>query len=654
MKKYTILFAISIIVSALLCGGCATVLSASASSLFWIPLAVWFCLCLFFAVLLLRFRRVCTGWMQRLSKKIPPQSREALENFPLPLVLLDHQGKVLFTNKLFNTQVMAGSAPTIDTSLTEVFDNVSMTEISVNMTADLSRNGRRYTAYISLLRGEKGQQYLLYLADDTELKWAADEYEASRLVVMQICIDNLDEATEHLRAGDRSRIGGTIEAMREDWITADGGVLQKYANDRFIAITEHRYLECLKDDRFSVLNRVRQSFPEAEGNITLSIGVGEGETVEEGRRSALRALDMALSRGGDQVAVKTVNGYDFYGGQSGGIEHRTRVRTRIVAEALQELMLASDRVLVMGHRISDLDCLGSGVALIAAARRMQIPAAMIVDGGSTMAGQLIQAYEKAGKGEWFISPAAAEKMVTKNTLVIIVDTHSAEMLESLAVYTMADRIVLIDHHRRKVNYIDNALLTYHEPNSSSASELIAELLPYLSADSIGRMEAEALLAGIMLDTRNFVLRTGVRTFEAAAYLRGLGADTVTVKKMFTESLKIHQLRNELISGAQLYRNTAIAVADSDLSDYRVAVAQAADELLSVQGVKASFVVSKIQEQVHISARSYGEYNVQLIMESLGGGGHHTMAATQLHSLSADEAVTALKTAIERYENEMNI
>lgn len=650
MRKYTVLFTLSTIFALLLCGGCTAILFVSAPSYFWIPLVCLICLVISSVTILIRFRHICTLWTHRLSKKVSVKSREALENFPLPIVLLDNQGTVLYTNKLFVAQVMEGSVPTIHTSLSHLFDGASMTEISVNVTVDLVRNGRRYTAYTSLMRGEKGPQYVLYLTDDTELKILADEFEASRPIVLQIGIDNLDEVTEHLRAGDRSRIAGTIETMLEDWITADGGVLQKYADDRFLAVIERRYLSAMTTDRFSILNRVRQSFPETEGNITLSIGIGEGKNVEEGRRMAVRAFDMAVSRGGDQVAIKTINGYDFYGGQSGGLERRTRVRTRIVADALRELMLASDRVLVMGHRVSDLDCLGSGIALVAAARQMKIPASVVVDRESSMAGSLLQAFESTGKGDYFISPAAAEKVLTKSSLLIIVDTHSVDMLESASIYNASERIVLIDHHRRKAQYIDNALLTYHEPNASSASELVAELLPYLTSEPIERTVANALLAGIALDTRNFVIRTGVHTFEAAAYLRSLGADTVAVKKMFTENLNIHRLKNELIAGAQLYNETAIAVSTDDLINDRVAVSQAADDLLTIRGVKASFVISQMGETIHISARSYGECNVQLIMESLGGGGHHTMAAAQLVSITIEEAVIELKAAIDRYKN----
>lgn len=645
MKRYTVIVAVLLLSSLLLCGGCAVVLSTNSSVFFWVPPVVWLCLLLCTGGVLLRFRWVCTGWVQKVSHRISSQNRSAMESFPLPLLLMNEQGLVLFTNKLFNSQVMGGTPPVVDTSLSDLFEGADPNDVTMGMTVDLCRNDRRYTAYVSVLRGERGQQYLLYFTDDTELKIAADEYEASRPVVMMICVDNLEEATEHLRSGDRSRIIGAIETMLEDWITADGGVIQKYDNDRFVAVTEHRYLADMMTQRFPILNQVRQAFPEVDGSITISMGVAEGETMEDARRMAWRALDMALGRGGDQVAVKRGDEYDYFGGRSAGLEHRSRVRARIMADDLLQCIQDSDRVFVMGHRVSDLDCIGSGVALVAAVRSMQKQAILVIDRNSSMAGQLLESYDAAGKSDWFVAPAVAEKNISKKSLLIIVDTHSADMLELPSLVSLIDRVVVIDHHRRKQPPIDNLLLNYHDPSASSASELVAEMLPYLMTDACGRMEAEALLAGIMLDTRNFVIRTGVTTFEAAAYLRSAGADMVTVKKLFNENLKIHKVKNDLVSSAEVYGSTAIAVAREDLSDYRVAIAQAADDLLSVEGVKASFVVSAVQDRVHISARSYGECNVQLIMEALGGGGHREMAATQMASCTIDEAVAALKQVI---------
>jgi len=648
MKFFHTLFSVLVTVSVALVGGCTVVLYRYSPALMWIPLVLLFLIMVGALLFVLHFKRICTGWIHRLVKKIDPMQEMALQSFPLPLMLVDESGHLLFSNKLFNTHVMEDAIPVVNTPMESIFTGSSSKALASGQPILLQRNQRKYTAVVSTIRSDKGLRYVLYLQDDTALKDTAEEYKASRPAVLQICIDNLEEATEHLRAGDRARISGHIETMLEDWISAGGGLLQKYGNERFVCITEHRHLEKMTEQRFSILQKVREAFPEADGSITLSIGIGHEKTIDECRRSALRALDMALSRGGDQVAIKTINGFDFYGGKSGGVQHRARVRTRIMADSLRELIITSDLVLVMGHKMSDLDSLGGSAALVSVINRLGIPAYAVVKQNATMAGQLIERFAEAGKGEMFVSPETAAKTVTKNSLLIIVDTHAPSMLESPELYDMVERVVVIDHHRKMVNHIDDAVLTYHESSSSSASELIAEMLPYFSDQKVSRLEAEALLAGIMLDTRNFVLRTGVRTFEAAAYLRSLGADTVSVKKMFAESLELYRRKSDLVAMAEMYHNTAITVTDEDYTHFRTAAAQAADDLLSVQGVQASFVVTCMNQQIQISARSFGECNVQLIMEALGGGGHLTMAATQLTDCTVSEAEMRLKSAIDEY------
>lgn len=648
MKSFYTAFLMIMSALVLLTGGCAAVLYSHAPSLMWIPLGLFLLVVLGALIFVFRFKQIFTGWIHRLVKKIDPMQEMALNTFPMPLIMVDEEAKLIYANKLFNSLVMEEDVPSVNTPLNELFKGSTAEDLVPGKPLLLQHNQRKFTAVVTAIRSDKGKRYVLYLHDDTILKDTAEEYKASRPAVLQICVDNLEEATEHLRGGDRARISGHIEILLEDWITSGGGLLQKYGNERFVALVEHRYLQHMVQTRFSILQQVRDAFPEVDGNITLSIGIGQEKTIDECRRSALRALDMALSRGGDQVAVKTVNGFDFYGGKSGGVQHRTRVRTRIIADSLRELIIASDRVLVMGHRMSDLDSLGSSAALASAIDRIGIPAFAVVNKEATMAGQLIKRFEESGRGDLFISPESALKAVSKKTLLIIVDTHASSMLESAVLYNQVERVVVIDHHRKMVNHIDNAVLTYHESSSSSASELIAELLPYFSEQKYSRLEAEALLAGIMLDTRNFVLRTGVRTFEAAAYLRSLGADTVSVKKLFAESLELYRRKSDLVAAAEMYRNTAISISEEDFVNYRTAAAQASDDLLSVQGVLASFVVTRMNQQIQISARSFGECNVQLIMESMGGGGHLTMAATQLSDCTVSEAVTQLKSAIDAY------
>ena len=339
---------------------------------------------------------------------------------------------------------------------------------------------------------------------------------------------------------------------------------------------------------------------------------------------------------------------DLYGGVSKGVEKRTKVRTRVVASALSELIAGSDNVMVMGHRFSDLDCLGSAAAMTVAARSMGKPAYAVARHKTTLAAELIDRYDASGRGDLFIEPEEAMELLNRRTLLIITDTHNPHMLEDPALYRAAGSVVVIDHHRKMVDHIDNAVIFYHEPYASSASEMVAELIQYMEGDSISRLEAEALMAGIMLDTRSFVMKAGVRTFEAAAYLRRLGADTVEVKKMFAESMDTYRAKADIIAKAELYRKTAIACCDqSGASETRIAAAQAADELLYIKGVDASFTLFEEGNTVNISARSLGDFNVQLVMETIGGGGHMTMAGAQLEGVDMSGARQMLTEAIDR-------
>ena len=358
---------------------------------------------------------------------------------------------------------------------------------------------------------------------------------------------------------------------------------------------------------------------------------------------------MALGRGGDQAVVKTLNGYDFYGGISKGIEKHTRVKSRIIATAMLELIETCENVIVMGHRASDLDAIGSAVALAQAIRRLGRPAIVAVDRKTTLASSLINRVSESGNENLFVHPDIAKDYVTRRTLLIIVDTHSPTFVESPELYRMCKNVVVIDHHRKLVTHIDNAVVFHHEPFASSTSEMVTELLQYFGDRCRPtREDAEALLSGIMLDTRNFVIRTGVRTFEAAAYLRRVGADTVAVRKLFSSTMDDYQRRSSLVQNAEIYRNCAIAVSERSFDDIRIVAPQAADELLGITEVDASFVIYNTGNDMSISARSMGDINVQVVMEYLGGGGHHTMAGAQLKGVTAEEAKAQLMKAIDQY------
>ena len=590
-----------------------------------------------------RIQRMLTG----VVRSMDPSQQQVLSAFPMPTMVISGDGEVLFCNERMQQEVLGGDMP-VGSPVCRIFPDLKVKGLERRQCMDVQHGSLRLTAYINPLQQEQETLYALYFCDNTALKNLAAEYTASRPVVLFIDIDNLEESTGALRDSDRSRIAGQIETMLDEWLSTPGGVLRKYATGRFMAITENRCLNQMTRERFSILDRVRGAFPDARQGITLSIGVGQGKTMQEGQQLARQALDMALARGGDQVAVKTANGYDFYGGRSKGVERRTKVRTRMMATALREMIQESDLVLVMGHRLSDLDSLGSAVALTVACRKLGSRAYTVVNRRGTMAEELIRRYEAQGNRELFAEPEDVLEEITPHTLLVITDTHSPAMLESVELYEQAQCVVVIDHHRKMVNHIDNAALQYHEPSSSSACELVAELLPYMGENLIGTVEAEALLAGIMLDTRNFVLRTGVRTFEAAAALRRIGADTVSVKRMFADSLEMYRKKSALVTKATMYHNVAIAVSDEEYANHRAAAAQAADELLSINNTVASFVVFRVGRDANISARSYGECNVQVILEKMGGGGHLTMAGVQLKDIPVQEAEKQLREQIEAY------
>ncbi len=385
--------------------------------------------------------------------------------------------------------------------------------------------------------------------------------------------------------------------------------------------------------------------------MTLSIGIGRGEkTLAQSEASARQALDMALGRGGDQAAVKTGTLYEFYGGVSKGVEKRTKVKSRMVANALSELIANADKVLIMGHKFGDLDCVGASVGMATAVRSEGKKAFIVVDQEKNLSKALIDmVISDEANRNLFIDPDEALFTITPHTLLIVCDTHTRNLVESQQVYERCKTVVVIDHHRKMVNHIDNAVIFYHEPYASSASEMVTELIQYMGEKcEITPVVAQALLAGIMLDTRSFAMRTGVRTFEAAAYLRRSGADTVVVRKMFSNSMDSYQRKSRIVANAQIYRNCAVAQSDFSSEDMRVIAPQAADELLSIDGVDASFVIYENGGVIYISARSMGIINVQLIMEKMGGGGHQTMAATQLKDVEMEKAKQILFESIDDY------
>lgn len=615
--------------------------------LFWASAALTVVAIVLSVIYNLRARFAFKRYLIHIAEQLSREDRMSLSHFPLPVLVGSADGTVLWYNDDFRNRILNGNEIYGD-SLTNMTGGIPLEDICKKKSLDVTYAGRKYNVYVSVVqKSEENDLILLYYVDNTQLKEIAEEYTASRPVVLSVFIDNLEEFSADLRGRERAQMAGEVESLLEDWLGKGVALLQKYENDRFVIITEKRHLDEMIQNRFQILDMVRRMTGGVHKSITLSIGVGQGETVYQAKKAASQALEMALGRGGDQAAVKTKNGFDFYGGVSKGVERRTKVRTRMVASALLELMQNSSKVLIMGHAFSDMDSIGSAAALALAARKRGKSAYVIVNSEQSLAKELIN-YLTECDHTLFLSPQDAQVLIDPETLLVVTDTHHPERVEVPQLLQKAKMLAVIDHHRRMVNGVDNAVLFYHEPSASSASEMVAELLQYMGEPAPEKAEAEALLSGIILDTRNFVLKAGARTFEAAAYLRRLGADTVRVQALFAASMELYRQKSALVSEAEIYKEMAISVGEGDGSDSRIAASQAANELLTIRGVIAAFTLIRTENGVNISARSMGDVNVQLVMELLGGGGHLTMAGAFLKNVSAQEAVAELKRAIDTH------
>lgn len=428
------------------------------------------------------------------------------------------------------------------------------------------------------------------------------------------------------------------------------GILKKLEKDRYFFYFDNKALEHFIDTKFEFLKtfrdiRIGNKFP-----LTLSIGIGcDGESMAQNDAFLYVALDMALGRGGDQVVIKDKEKYSFFGGKSKEVEKRTRVKARIVSYALKELIEEAENVIIMGHRNADVDVMGSALGLFRACTALGKEVKLLMQSYNQSVKNLIDLLD-GEYDDFIINEAYASEILTKKTLIIVADTHMKSLLEAPQLLERTSRIVVIDHHRRSADFIDNAVLTYHEPYASSASELITEMLQYMdSSIMLKRIEADALYAGIYLDTKNFSFKTGVRTFEAAAYLKKLGIDTVYIKKLFQVDMGTVAKKWRIIENAHFYKNNIVfATCEKSAEDMQTIVAQAADELLNVKGVTCSFVICQLGADVTISARSFGEINVQVILEKLSGGGHMTMAGAYIKNSSASDVETQLKNLLDEY------
>ena len=569
----------------------------------------------------------------------------SLTGLPIPTMLIA-DGRVLWYNTIFREEVLNGT-DAVTRPIDRLFPELDLAVCSRPHGQDLTVGNKRFTAYAGAAKGSRGAN-IVYLVDDTVYKQTLEEYTASRPACLIIVIDSYDELFDDMKDSEQAKELEAINSLLEAYIAKSTGFLRKISNSRDIAVVEERDIHWMLQERFEILDQVRALHP--GGFTTLSIGVGHGgKTLQECHQMARESIDIALGRGGDQAAVKTVDGFEFYGGISHGVEKRSHVRSRIIANALCDLIKKSDSVIIMGHRMSDLDAIGSAIGVLRICKICGVPAVIAVNSDATLAGPLLKTFIDAGEGHNFIPPDQTLDVITPRTLLIVVDTYQKRLLESQKIYEKCKRVVVIDHHRMAVGHIDNPLLLYHEPYASSASELVCELLQFLpKEDNITALEAQALLAGIMLDTRSFALHVGVRTFEAAAWLRSRGAQTADTKLLFNTSKEEYEARAHIVESAYIYKGCAIALSEELDAGMNVVLPMAANDLLTINGVDASFVAVAKNGGVNISARSMGALNVQVILEPLGGGGHLMMAGAQLHDCTLQDAETRIREQIDIY------
>ena len=577
---------------------------------------------------------------------------------PLPMMVFDLATEdILWSSESF-LQLTEQREGIFDAHLETVFPNISfhwLLEGKTEAPETVVWNHRTYRVFGGVSHPEGGQSALAttYWMDVTDTEEMRRTLELTRPVVAILMVDNYEDLMKATPEGKRSAVRAMLEEKLSQWSAGSEGMMLKYDRDRYLFVFEEKNFSDFAAKRFDVLDAVREVVAGEGVAATLSIGVGrDADSFEALFKNASVALEMALSRGGDQAVVKDKLNFEFYGGRSKATEKRTKVKSRVMANALAELIDEAKQVYVMGHSYADMDALGAAAGVCAIVRKRGKKCRIVIDTENNAAHPMLRRLQALPEYQGaFLSGDDAFLRVQPETLLVVVDTNRPGSVESEPLLDACNRVAVIDHHRRGSSYIDKMALNYHEPYASSASELVTELLQYLiEPGDLLKAESEALLAGIVLDTKNFTNRTGGRTFEAAAYLRRAGADTADVQRMFQSDLQSMISRYDIIRRAELYHGD-IAIAALDQECDRVIAAKAADEMLTLQGVRASFVLYRKDDGIYISARSLGEINVQVLVETLGGGGNSTTAGGQCSGMTVTEAKTTLLRAIDKYFEE---
>ena len=609
-------------------------------------------------------RKQLVEYIENVTYNAESAKNNTLMNFPLPIVVFNmSDNQIIWGNQIFFS-LFGDRQPSFEADLSDMvpgFSSKWLLEGKKQYPGLVQVGDRKYQLHGNIIRAkneevsERAKNFMgiTYWVDVTEFDNIKMEYESSRPVTMLLVIDNYDELMKNVSDRGKVELRGAVDDLISGWCEGKRGLMRRYDRDRYMFIFESRYLREITEKKFDILESVHSIVSPGGVHATLSIGVGQdGDGFEENFSFANLAVEMALSRGGDQAVIKNRFNFEFFGGRNTEIETRSKVKSRVAANALAELIRSSSQIFIMGHKLSDLDAVGGAAGMVCIARKLGKTARIVLDPVQNSAQKLIEALKAQPEyRDVFLDPEDAIVRADSRTLLVVVDTNRPEQVENTSLLEACTRVAVIDHHRRAASYIQNAALTFHEPYASSVCELVSELLQELTEPGdILHQEAEAMLAGIALDTKNFTIRTGERTFDAAAFLRRIGADTTEVKKYMQSDMNHAVEKYRVLQEMKMYRDGIAVVAYEEEID-RIVAAQAADEMLNVSGVQASFVAFATEAGgVIISARSIGEVNVQLILEKIGGGGNKSVAGAQLDKADLKETFHTLCASIDEYLN----
>ena len=606
--------------------------------------------------------------LQDLTLSVDTAAKSSLINSPFPLIIMESNGNVIWRSSKFISEFEGFDINQyLNNLIKDIKLDIKEIEKDDSKEKEISRhielNNKNYEVLGKFVHSRKYDKkhddkymIMLYFIDETEIVTLKEEYKDSKSCVTIIMIDNYEETMQQLESEEKPQVIAEIDKCIYEWTNKSNGVLIKSDRDRYVYLFEQRYFEKVKEDKFSILDKVKDIKTKENVQITLSIAVSnDGLTDKEKYKSAQAAMDVVLGRGGDQAVIRSNEIYKFYGGRAQEVEKRTKIKARVVAHALENLIKDASKVMIMGHTNPDIDSMGSSMGIYRLAKCLG-KKAYIIDSNETNTLQSFKA-DLAKEPEYediLITKEVAEENIDKETLVVIVDTHKTTYVEAPELLKRTGKLVIIDHHRRSTDYIENATLTFQEVYASSAAELVTELLQYAEVRvDLKTIEAESLYAGIMMDTKNFTFKTGVRTFEAAAYLRKCGVNIIRVKKWFQSNLDTFNKIAGIVKKAEIVNDT-IAIATYEKKDKEASLicAKAADELLTISDITASFVMGKAGNKICISGRSIGDINVQIILEKLGGGGHITLAGAQVEGMTMEETKQELINRINEYFSEI--